>query len=296
MTINNPHKQFTEEDLHPLQYKYFVSGLEYGEECGTPHLQCFMILKSPQRMTALKKIFGNNVHLEAARGNNEKASSYCMKEDPHYVEFGSLIGTGQGARNDILALRDALRADTPDMDIVLDDALVIPWFKFRRAVEDLRKIFTTPPTRESTRVALIFGPPGTGKSHFARECFPDAYWKDNSKWWPGYNGQETVIWDEFGGWSCTPAQYNAIFDKYPTWVEPKGGAVPLRATNFIIISNFTPATWWNAEKTTVCLGAVTRRIGRIYWFKKLGEDAEIFENYELFDKAIRGEIWRPNVV
>lgn len=34
----------------------------------------------------------------------------------------------------------------------------------------------------------IWGPPGTGKSHLARERFPDAFIKAQNKWWDGYDG------------------------------------------------------------------------------------------------------------
>jgi len=122
----------------------------------------------------------------------------------------------------------------------------------------------------------------------ARKCFPDAYWKDNTKWWPGYAGQRSVIWDEFGGWSMAPSDYNKIFDRYPHQVETKGGSVALRATNFIIISNFTPGSWWDPTKTRVNIDAVTRRIGAIYWFRVLGEEADEYLDYSEFNAACRG--------
>lgn len=306
MVINNPHAMITkEEDLRDkkgeIPFRYFINGFERGEEEDTPHLQCFFVLKKPQRFTYLKKIFGNECHFEIAHCDDDiQCAEYCMK-DNNYWEYGHLSRCGPGARTDIYELRDAIANGICDLDIVMDDRLLGPWMRYQRAVTSLRALFETPPTRDDTRVCLIYGAPGTGKSRFVRDNFPNAYWKDNSKWWPGYTGQDTVIWDEFGGWSCTPYQYNSIFDKYPTWVEPKGNAVPLRATNFIIISNFKPEQWWNQQTTTVNIDAVTRRLGLILWFKKLGEEAEEFHSYEEFAQAQRPpdiNIWRAahNVV
>lgn len=97
-----------------------------------------------------------------------------------------------------------------------------------------------------------------------------------------------VIWDEFGGWSCIPSEFNKIFDRYAHSVEVKGGNVALRATEFIIISNFTPGTWWDPNKTRVDIAALTRRIHRYFWFKKLGEEAVEYESYLDFNAACRG--------
>lgn len=97
-----------------------------------------------------------------------------------------------------------------------------------------------------------------------------------------------MVWDEFGGWSATPSDYNKIFDRYPLQVESKGTCTPLRAVNFIIISNFTPGTWWDIAKTRVNLEAVTRRIHRVFWFKVYGQDADMYESYADFNAACRG--------
>ena len=49
-------------------------------------------------------------------------------------------------------------------------------------------------------IIVITGPTGTGKSRYAKDKYPGAYWKPNSKWWDGFYGQETIIMDEFYGW------------------------------------------------------------------------------------------------
>ena len=49
-----------------------------------------------------------------------------------------------------------------------------------------------------------YGDTGTGKSTHVRTKYPDAFIKSNDVWWDGYQGEETVIIEEFG-----PKQINA---------------------------------------------------------------------------------------
>lgn len=240
-------------------------------------------------MSGLRKVLGN-AHFEVARGNRADNIAYCSKDDPDPAEFGDRKAGGQGKRHDLLVLRDAIRDKQTDIDLLDEDETAPQFFKYQIGIKAARSAYDIPEPRDDIRVALFYGAPGTGKSHQARLTFPNAYWKDNTKWWPGYNGQDEVIWDEFGGWSCPPSEYNKVFDKYPHYVEVKGGTVPLRASKFIIISNFTPFQWWDAEKTRVDLRSVTRRIHRFFLFRKVGDDPQEFETADQFGDCMRGQI------
>lgn len=240
------------------------------------------------RMSGLRKVLGN-AHFEVARGSPDQNYEYCTKDDPDAVEFGDREAGGQGKRSDILVLRDALKRKASDIELLEDDLTAPQFFKYQHGLTAARTAYDLPVQRDGIKVALFFGAPGTGKSHFARELFPNAYWKDNTKWWPGYTGQEAVIWDEFGGWSCTPSEFNKVFDQYPHYVEIKGGTVPLKALHFIIISNFTPFQWWDADKTRVDLRSITRRIQKFCRFIKIGQEFLEFDDIVKFDENLRGQ-------
>lgn len=239
------------------------------------------------RPSSLRKVFGN-AHFTLARGTPLENFNYCSK-DGDYVEFGELPSAAQGKRNDLAMARDAILEGKTDLQFIMDNNLITPWGRNLRTIDRMRRVLQPPTERNDTKVSLIYGRPGTGKSSFARDVFPNAYWKDNTRWWNFYEGQDTVIWDEFGGWSCAPSDYNRIFDKYKHQVELKGDVVPLRATNLVIISNFLPGQWWNINKVTVDLDSVTRRISVIYHFQALGQDALVFTDWASFDKHIRGD-------
>lgn len=245
-------------------------------------------MPKPVRMSGLRPVLGN-AHYEVARGTQADNIAYCSKDDTSPAEFGDRKAGGQGTRTDLLVLRDALKDQATDLDLLDDDNTAPQFFKYQQGLKAARSAYDLPAPRSDIKVALFYGAPGTGKSHRAREEFPNAYWKDNTKWWPGYAGQSEVIWDEFGGWSCPPSEYNKVFDKYPHYVEVKGGTVPLRADKFIIISNFTPYQWWDPEKTKVDLRSITRRIGLYCHFQQLYQDPHEFDSHELFGDFLRGK-------
>ena len=89
-TINNP----TDSDKNVIagfhrseRCKYLVVGRETGLE-GTPHLQGFVIVKSPISRSGIKTRLGGRGHFEAARGSSPQAATYC-KKDGDYDEYGT---------------------------------------------------------------------------------------------------------------------------------------------------------------------------------------------------------------
>lgn len=87
-TINN----YTEADierLRGLDYEYLIFGKEEGEQEHTPHLQGFVVLKNRKTFNSVKKMIGEQAHIELARGSNAEASDYC-KKDGNFTELGEL--------------------------------------------------------------------------------------------------------------------------------------------------------------------------------------------------------------
>lgn len=285
ITINNYHWQLEDEDIAKLtNCTYFISGEEVGEN-GTPHLQCYAEFSSPVRMTALRKVLGPG-HFEVSRGTPKQASSYCKKEGD-YEEWGEL-SEGQGARNDLKRLRESIKDGATDLDLIEDDLTLTCFAKYPRFVDRARIAYKIPEPeifRDDIRVIFMVGKTGTGKSSYARELFPDAYWKDQSKWWHGYTGQKVVIWDEFFGGCCTPTEFNKVCDRYPHRVENKGGFVPLEAEIIIIISNWLPMDWWS-DRTRISLPALYRRFSEICYCPELGI-RETFLEWEPFWERVR---------
>ena len=86
---------------------------------------------------------------------------------------------------------------------------------------------------------------GTGKSRFAYEKFPQAYWKLDNKWFENYQGQDVIIWDEFRkSHEHSLDKLLRWSDGYPCLAEIKNGSVSLQHTKFIITSNYHPYEIW----------------------------------------------------
>ena len=104
------------------------------------------------------------------------------------------------------------------------------------------------PRKFKTQVTVIYGETGVGKSRWASETYPDAYWKPpNSKWWDNYENEETIIIDEFYGW-LPYCEMLRLLDRYPCQVETKGGSVNFAPKTIIILSNKAPEDWYDKEK------------------------------------------------
>ena len=87
-TINN----WNDTDADQLQQlcnsdkvKYFIGGKETGEE-GTPHIQGYVMFKTPTAFSTVKG-FLSRAHIEVARGTPEENIAYCSK-DGNYIEHG----------------------------------------------------------------------------------------------------------------------------------------------------------------------------------------------------------------
>lgn len=276
-----------EEEYLALRARYLVAGHEVAPTTGMHHIQGYVEFPEPVRFARIKKVLGDGVHCTASRGSAKDNRDYCTKEDAHFLEMGA--PAAQGARSDILALRDEVRAGASDKDLFDNDCVCEPAIKYIRSVDRMRLAYgigTAQPTRDAIRVELWYGPTGTGKSRAARELFPNAYWKNQSMWWPGYAGQEQVVWDEFSGCCCTPTELNLILDRYPHTVQFKGGDVALRATTIILISNYPPSSWWG-EKTRFDLPALARRFTCVVLFRKFGEIPHEFVDWAEFDLFVR---------
>ncbi len=82
-TINHP----TPEDEEQLGKAYSKDVVTYGGQAheigeqGTPHLQGFVVFKTKQRLTAVKKYF-TRAHLEPMNGKIEDSVKYISKQNP----------------------------------------------------------------------------------------------------------------------------------------------------------------------------------------------------------------------
>lgn len=224
-TINN----YLQEDidlLDKLDCQYLIYGKEIGES-GTPHLQGYCELLKQERFSAVKKWLPR-AHIEIRKGKQEQAIVYCMKEDKKPYQRGT-PRMKQGTRTDLdfareLAIDQGMRAVTATCN----------YQQIKVAEKYLS--YNEEPRDWPIEVIWITGPPGCGKSRLAHEMCPDAYWKDSSIWWDGYDGHEDVILDDYRD-SWWDLDYTLrVLQTLPFLIQFKGGYRQLRGRKFIITS------------------------------------------------------------
>jgi len=248
-----PHAMFTP---YPISQATWIRGqLELGTgETGYLHWQIFVAFTVKKSLPGVKQIFGDGIHAELSL--SQAASEYVWKEETR-VE-GSQFEFGQ---------RKFKRNCPADWDTVWENAIAGKLLsiesdvriRYYRTLRAISADYSRPVGMERT-VYAFWGDTGTGKSRRAwSEAGAEAYPKDPaSKFWCGYNGQESVIVDEFRGRIGIDHMLRWL-DRYPVNVEIKGASVPLVASRIWITSNLAPTQWFpDADKATV--DALLRRM------------------------------------
>lgn len=213
---------------------YMIYGKEIGEN-GTPHLQGYCVFAKVKRLSAVKKLLPT-AHWEIARGTTDDNVNYCSKEGD-FVE----VGERPKSRKEVGEDNKARWAD------------VIRAAKEGTCEEEYPKEFVcynaTITRLNNTLVADIpvyegiwaHGPPGTGKSRWARETYPNHYKKMANRWWDGYEGEEEVILDDFSHKHAKGLGYYLKIwcDHGAFRAEFKGGSRVIRPKVFVVTSNYT---------------------------------------------------------
>lgn len=255
-TFNNyPSTELVDE----IDCKYIIYGKEEGKE-GTPHLQGTIIFDNPRYLTAV--IYSlPGCHIEICR-NVHASIEYCKKEG-NFTERGVPPQTnkekGEGEKRRWGEIRVA--AEEGRNDDIPDDVRFLQY----KAVEHFR-------SEGSKRRQLLdtdaqhlwyYGASGTGKSRKAREDHPDAFIKMCNKWWDGYDGEDTVIIEDFDSAHSVLAHHLKIWgDRYPFMAEVKGGAKKIRPKLIIVTANYAPEDIWDRTND---LEPILRRFKKVHF-------------------------------
>lgn len=234
-TINTAHGEWSPPAALPDSIQWLRGQKETGES-GNVHWQLFVAFKKKVRLSSVKQQVGNG-HWEPSR--SEAAESYVWKEDTAIAGTRFELGSKAFNRNSKtdwakqLQLARSGRIEDCDPDIQI------------RFYGTLKRIAfdSAPPPQNLTSPCgtWIFGPPGVGKSHSARQWYPNLFVKNLNKWWDGYKGEKQVLLDDVGhehakwiGWFLKIWADQYVFDG-----EIKGGTIKCRPEMLIVTSNYT---------------------------------------------------------
>jgi len=200
------------------------------------HLHAYVKYKTGVILKNATVVFDCN----GRHGNYQPARSckavikYCTKDGDFISNFDVEKYTAKKGKVTSETLKTYTAIEALDSGIVSLNSL--------KAYEYARSLAVVPKSRDSTCGLWLYGPPGCGKSRFAREhAGSDVYLKAQNKWWDGYVGQTYVILDDldhdFKSWH----NLKIWTDRYPAQGEIKGGQVSLNYDQFIVTSNYSPA-------------------------------------------------------
>lgn len=229
-TINN----WTEDDvdqLMALDVSYLIVGKEGKEK--TPHLQGYMVFKKQMCLKGVKKLLPR-AHLEQAHGTSQQASDYCKKEGD-WKEIGVCPVPPAQREKDRYQVAWELAQAGKIQEIE-------PSIRFRcyHTCKEIQKDFMKKPDDLKDVCGVwIYGSAGTGKTTHARKVYPDAYIKDRTKWWDGYQGEEHVILDDLDKFQVALGGYLKDWaDKWTFKAEIKGGYLWIRPSVFVVTSQY----------------------------------------------------------
>lgn len=262
---------------------YFVCGNERCPRSGRAHVQGYVEFSKRVEWSHVRQVL-EGAHVEIARGTTQENVDYCKKEGD-FIESGRPIDAtareaqvraadrgregGERERDRWTQVRRA--AERGDWAAIPDDIYV-------RHYGALRRMFSEGEVRPPDLTAVcgywIYGVTGLGKSHSARELFPDYYPKECSKWWDRYRGQATAIVDDFELYHRVLGHHLKIWgDRYSYVGEIKCEGHYMRPKHIVITSNYSIHDVFGDDEQME--SAVRRRYVEI-WMRHARQDISHF--------------------
>jgi len=280
-TLNNPEGQL-DVDFESAEASghiaYVIWQMELSES-GTVHYQGYLELSRSQRLSFVKNLLPR-AHFEIRRGSRDQARDYARKDDSRIEgpwEIGSWVPGSSGRRTDLAKF--AAEIESGSSALTLFKKCPEAFIQYQRGMLAGMALFSK--KRDwRTEFILVLGPTRYGKTEWVKKNWPDAYWKvPNSKWWPRYEGEETVVLDEYYGW-LPFSEVLRLGDSTPYQVENKGNHIEFLAKRVIFISNRAPIEWYSEDvKKKHAYEALLERFTCIRYFTEKYKEPLQYNSY-----------------
>ena len=162
-TLNNPSSSTIKFDSKYM--KYMIYQLEKGEN-QTKHYQGFVYFRHPMSLLLAKSHISGRCHIEFSRGTVQQNIKYCSKSDSRLDgpwAFG--VPPLQGKRSDLICIKKLIDNGHSNIDICKNELNFPTYIRYFKGLNHYR-LLKNERRFWKTKVVVIFGPTGTGKSPF----------------------------------------------------------------------------------------------------------------------------------
>lgn len=249
-------------------FSYIIFGREHGES-GTPHLQGFAVCKHPVRLSQLHSTFPRSHFEKAICRSDAPCIAYCRKEDPNPFERDD---RRQGSRTDLQAALQTCKEEGVDACAAAHPETFV---KYSRGISEWYGRVVRPDGARDVRVYWLFGPTGSGKTHRVYTLpHVTPLWRSHGlQWFCGYNGQSTVLIDDFREEDVQFAFFLQLLDKYPLQVPVKGSYVWWQPTSIYVTTPHDVRETFH-RPSHEDLGQLMRRVSDRFECSKNGDEYE----------------------
>lgn len=224
--------------------QYICSQQERAPETGRLHYQGYIEMKQRCTLNTMKKKFDKEAHLEIRRGSREQAINYTKKPESAiadtWLEEGVL--TSGTAVDQMETMTTAILGGKKHDDVAQEWPEMI--IRYAKGVRSLIAATQKSPKWRNVLCEAVWGDPGVGKTRIIYEKHDgDVYFKDNTPWWDGYNGEDVVLFDDFYGGHKINDMLRWM-DGYKLQLQVKGDFVQAFYTRVYFTSNEPPCNWY----------------------------------------------------
>lgn len=291
--------EMTNQELMRQLQEVLGDNIEYALACqekhadGGLHNHAYVKLRSPLN-TFDARMFdfnGRHAHVESVK-NVSWWIAYCKKTS-NWIEVGNCpikeLRLSKKEKNDLIREK-GIRYCVDEGVIGVGD---VP--KINNGIQALRILENTP--RTPPVVWWLHGKTGTGKTRFAVVLGENNFWISGGdlKWFDGYTGQSTAIFDDLRAGSCAFNFLLRLLDRYPLIVPIKGGFTKWSPEKIVITCPVRPEELFVNHETGETWDHVDQLIRRITNFRDFdqnpwNEDDAYRERVNEVDAEVAAEV------
>lgn len=237
---------------------------------GRPHLQGYVVFTRQLLRKRAQQAVGDPVcYLEVRRGSALEAATYS-KKDGIFVETGEMSAPGR--RTDLDAVVDLVNEGTNIADIAHEKPETI--IRFATGIEKLVMYRDIRLARDvimrDVQVLVFVGAAGSGKTNWCNAQPRDEGFyivpraQGDKLYWDGYEGQKTILFDDFTHGVCSFDDIKRYLDCYQVWLPQKFGGCYAQYNTVYITSTEWPCNWYNCVNFRRDPVQLYRRITALY--------------------------------